>query len=347
MGCFFSREVNEDIKIEIKKIPLTKPLTETQELNIENIIEARENMNYENLVLEGGGIKGIAYCGAFQVLTENGVYDKIKNVAGSSAGALVGTLVAVGYSGEEITEFMNNFDFDSLVDDKVGIIRDGINIIKDYGFAEGKVVLEEMGKLIEAKTGDPDYTFKQLYEEKGKRLVLVGCDLEAQKAIYFWDGSTPDLPIRLAARISMSYPFVFEPVKYNGSYLIDGGFVDIFPIHAFDGEYPGDLNAIRNLSTPNPKTLGLKLMTDDRIVNKEESNIEVNKDINNLMDFGSAIVDTFFSVSERRHMSHGYWERAVPIYVPNIPATQFKISKDTKTELFKRGVNAMKLFFKK
>ncbi len=131
MGCFFSREVNEDIKIEIKKIPLTKPLTETQELNIENIIEARENMNYENLVLEGGGIKGIAYCGAFQVLTENGVYDKIKNVAGSSAGALVGTLVAVGYSGEEITEFMNNFDFDSLVDDKVGIIRDGINIIKE------------------------------------------------------------------------------------------------------------------------------------------------------------------------------------------------------------------------
>ena len=346
MGNLFSRK---SVKKEIKFIDLkpTRIIKDERIDSLSDIKKVRKNLEYENLVLEGGGIKGVAYCGAFNALEECGVYKNFKNIAGSSAGAIVGSLVALGYSNKELQDFMTNFDFTSLIDDKVGFIRDGINFVKDFGVAEGAVFLDEMGKLVEEKTGDPDYTFKQLYEDTGKTLVIVGCDLEKQKAVYFWHGYSPDLSIRMAVRISMSFPFVFEPVKFNDTFLVDGGFADVFPLHSFDGEYPGDPNAIRNLSPPNPKTLGLKLVTDEKEVDIENSNIVVDENIDNVVDFGNAINNTFFSVSERKHMIPSYWERSVPIKIPNIPATQFNISSDTKRKLVKLGYSSMKKFLKK
>ncbi|VFS56685.1 Patatin-like phospholipase [Leminorella grimontii] len=52
---------------------------------------------FENLVFEGGGVKGIAYVGALEVLEEEGILDNVKNVAGSSVGAIAAVLVGLGY----------------------------------------------------------------------------------------------------------------------------------------------------------------------------------------------------------------------------------------------------------
>ena len=54
--------------------------------------------HFTNLVFEGGGVKGIAYIGAMQVLQEKGVLKNIKRVGGTSAGAINATLFALGYS---------------------------------------------------------------------------------------------------------------------------------------------------------------------------------------------------------------------------------------------------------
>jgi len=198
---------------------------------------------------------------------------------------------------------MVNFDFEALIDDKIGIIRDGINLIKDYGYTEGDYFLNEMGKLIEKKTNDSNYTFKQLFDQHGRTLVLVGCDLKKQNAVYFSHLYSPDLSIKQAVRISMSYPFVFEPVRYHDTLFIDGWFADIYPLHVFDGEYPGDPNAIKNLLTPNPKTLGLKLLTDNITINKNTNELNIDTKIDNIIDFTTSIIDSFFSMSERKHMT--------------------------------------------
>ena len=38
----------------------------------------------------------------------------------------------------------------------------------------------------------------------------------------------------------MSLPLIFHPVEYNGDLYVDGGILDNFPIHVFDGKFPGD-----------------------------------------------------------------------------------------------------------
>ena len=57
--------------------------------------------HFRNLVFEGGGVKGIAYVGALEVLDQEGILKDIKRVAGTSAGAMVAVLVGLGYSAAE------------------------------------------------------------------------------------------------------------------------------------------------------------------------------------------------------------------------------------------------------
>lgn len=61
------------------------------------------NAVYQNLVMEGGGIRGIAYGGALTELQKQNVLPGIKRVGGTSAGAIQAMLLALGYSPEEIT----------------------------------------------------------------------------------------------------------------------------------------------------------------------------------------------------------------------------------------------------
>ena len=59
------------------------------------------NNNKEiNLVLQGGGVKGLAYIGALRCLEENNYV--IKNIAGSSIGSVIGALIIAGYNSYEL-----------------------------------------------------------------------------------------------------------------------------------------------------------------------------------------------------------------------------------------------------
>ncbi len=57
---------------------------------------------FENLVFEGGGVKGLAFCGALEVLEEKDVMKNIKRLVGSSAGAITAGLLACGYTADGI-----------------------------------------------------------------------------------------------------------------------------------------------------------------------------------------------------------------------------------------------------
>src|SRR6266511_4337469 len=93
-----------------------------------------------DLVFEGGGVKGIALAGAFSVLEERGYNPQ--NVAGTSAGAVVGSLVAAGYQAKELHDLLEETPFSKFKDegweDKVIGLGLPISILKDHGIYEGK-----------------------------------------------------------------------------------------------------------------------------------------------------------------------------------------------------------------
>ena len=77
---------------------------------------------YKNLALEGGGLRGIAYAGAYKVLEENGTMQKIENIAGSSAGAIAGMMVSINYKADEIDSILMSLKFQKFNDGKGGLV---------------------------------------------------------------------------------------------------------------------------------------------------------------------------------------------------------------------------------
>jgi len=70
--------------------------------------------HFRNLVFEGGGVKGIAYTGALEVLEKKGILNNIQRFAGTSAGSIVAVFLAVGFTPKEIKEILKKTNFESF-----------------------------------------------------------------------------------------------------------------------------------------------------------------------------------------------------------------------------------------
>lgn len=313
---------------------------------IDVINNVKANKDYEYLVFSGGGIKGMAFCGTLEILSHDHIMSNIKGFAGTSAGSIVASLLAVGYSYSELRNIMFNMDTHKFLDDKWGFIRDSVNFIEDYGVAKGQYLYDFIGDLIKAKTNDPDYTFDQLYRDKGIKLVVVGTDMNHLCTVYYYpnhhDEQYRNMSIREAVRISTSVPFLYEPVHFKNNLCVDGGVLDNYPLHVFDGEYPGDPKARLNLIPPNPKVLGLNIFTNEHL---ENYTLTKRQDIDNIVAYLTSFIHLVFNENSRRIMTPSYWIRTINIVTENYPVTQFSLTDKQKQDLFLAGQRDTDEFF--
>lgn len=242
---------------------------------------------YRNLVMEGGGIKGIAYGGAMEVLEERGVLKNITRVAGTSAGAISSSLLAIGYSAKEITEIIANTPVESFNDD--GFVLQGTKrLINDFGWFKGASFLMALEQLIFDRTGNANLTFADLHRLATsypfRDLYVVGVDLSDQKAVVFSHETYPNMRIADAVRVSMSIPIYYkaiwldkegrvieEPKPEDNCHLyVDGGIVMNFPIEVFDNtKYIEGMKGSEQIF--NKETIGLRLDRMEQINHEVEN----------------------------------------------------------------------------
>ena len=214
-----------------------------------------------DLVLEGGGVKGIALVGAVSVLQEAGY--SFPWVAGTSAGSIVGALIASGMPAEQMLEVMQSTDYskfqDGTIIDRLGPLGQGLSLLFQKGIYEGNYLKEYLAELLpddmETFAGMrlPDDPGSDLPQSKRYRLVVMASDVSQHKLVRLpWDYPTSyqldpdDQSVIDAVRASMSIPFFFEPatidyeVDRDGkttkekSTLVDGGMLSNFPVAVFD-----------------------------------------------------------------------------------------------------------------
>ncbi|CAH1246162.1 Hypp7665 [Branchiostoma lanceolatum] len=282
MGIFYSQE---------EKTPLdVTDIDDPQDKNFGNY-----DFPFENLVIEGGGARGVAYVGALRVLESAGILQNIKRVAGVSAGAITATFVAMGLSCADVAE-QADVDLGKILisGGYLQTLVKPVNLYWRYGWETGDGFYAFFGGILEKFTrkdgrpGNPDITFKQLYKMSGIELCIVVTNLDQMTEEYCHVKTTPELPIRKAVRMSMSIPGLFQPVltDYHGhkEFYVDGGVVCNYPLHSFDGWWlsmeEGDsffsrLDDLAHLSRSmhrsnrfepvSPKTIGLMLYSDDDI----------------------------------------------------------------------------------
>ena len=186
---------------------------------------------FTNLVFEGGGVKGLAYAGALQVLDDGGILPRGERVAGTSAGSITAMLVALRYTPAEIHDLLFALPFKQFEDGgATGLFR----VFRRFGWFEGDNYLELMRCLVGLKTGNRNATFRDLKAKGFLDLHMFATDLNTGRSLEFSFATTPDEEVALAARTSGSFPLFFAAIERAGDVLVDGGVVDNYPIDAFD-----------------------------------------------------------------------------------------------------------------
>ncbi|CAG5135984.1 unnamed protein product, partial [Candidula unifasciata] len=176
-------------------------------------------------------------------LEELNIMPQIKRLGGSSAGALTAALVALGYTSEDIREFMTENIEKVLLDHMCGCLSLLPNLFRRWGWNPGDRIYEWLGDKIKAKTEskNPDLTFFELYQEKGIELCVVVTNLNQMRSEYCHPKTTPDMTIREALRMTISIPGIFMARFYDNygqrDTYVDGGVLCNYPIHCFDGWY--------------------------------------------------------------------------------------------------------------
>src|SRR5260370_13015415 len=94
-----------------------------------------------DLVLEGGGVKGVGLVGAVDQLMRSGY--TIERVAGTSAGSILGAFLAAGLNAEQLTEVMNSLQYERVPDrgsPGLPVVSEGLSLLRNGGAYEGDYV---------------------------------------------------------------------------------------------------------------------------------------------------------------------------------------------------------------
>jgi NTE family protein len=207
-------------------------------------------------VFRGGGVKGLALAGALCGFAEHPTkpVKTWKNVAGASAGAIIACYLATGHSASDMLELLKKTNFSSFADFPAHQKLLGAGRLPfKHGMASGRAFESWFDEVLEGTTfgplrkpstnGDtaPQWSLKLIAVDVTKRRLLV---LPDDLVFYREPGKSalidPDsFKVARAARMSMSIPYFFDPVRLEDQdgtlcTIVDGGTLSNFPVWLFD-----------------------------------------------------------------------------------------------------------------
>lgn len=295
-----------------------------------------------DVVLEGGGVKGIGLVGALTELEKNG-FDACR-IAGTSAGAIVGCLLAAGTKPSALASLMRTIDYKKFRDDtflsNLGIPGKITSILFEKGIYKGNYayqwLLTELDKLgvrtfADLKLSEP--WAAKLSPNRRYKLVVIISDISRGRIVRLpWDYheyglNADEMLVADAVRASMSIPYFYRPVRLKGRFLVDGGILSNFPIDIFD-------------ETSDWPTFGVKLSA------KADAYTKMNP-VNNPVDYGLAILATTISAHDKMHLDDPCAEaRTMFVDTFDIKATHFDITAGEQRALFTSGQKTAQDFLK-
>ena len=309
-----------------------------------------------DLVLEGGGVKGIALTGAVWAFHDDSW--TFPRIAGTSAGAMVGAVVAAlqaaGEPLSQVVELAKTLNYRKFRDrgfpgswlGPLGAVTDPFAVVLEQGVFEGdylhdwvRGVLADLGvhTFGDLRRDDPDGDGHVHHEYS---LVVTASDVSRKRLAYLpWDyaeyGLDPDeQSVADAVRASASIPYFFEPVTLQGkvgrSTLVDGGLLSNYPISAFDR---------RDEAPPRWATIGIRL---DALGIGAEPPPEP---VGNAASLGIALVETAIEANQAEHvLDPCNIARSVYVDTRHVGAVDFSLGEAEQRLLIERGHEAAAQF---
>lgn len=322
----------------------------------------------DTLAVSGGGAKLVAALGTLNYLEEKGILKNIKKYAGTSAGAIVSTLLVMNYSPKEIkdTVFSKN---STLV--KESYFKVVFNILRSYGIYSGDKTYSYFESLFEAKGFSKSITFKQLYDKTDKTLTIVGTSLSEQDTFYFNHHTQPDMKVIDALRISISIPIYFTCVEYTFNskvhILVDGGLLENFPLHYYNvcnltkswifksselKQQTKELITIMKKKLQYTNTIGILIRECDKVT-KCLKNVNTFHEINTISEYFTSLLSSMLGKIEESNYHNpvtgtkdNFFNETIIIKLPiKVSSVDFDLSESNKNILITAGYESAEEFF--
>jgi NTE family protein len=300
------------------------------------------------LVLSGGGATGLCHIGVLKALEENGI--PIDYITGTSAGALIGSMYAIGYSPEQIEAYVLSEEFQLMTSGKIRpdqhfLLRqeNPHGGMISFSFSKDSLLSKslptnvnassyldfEMLKNIGLTGAGRNYNFDSLMVP----FRCVASDIESKKSVVFKNGHLNE-----AVRASMTFPFFIKPIRVNGILFFDGGLYNNFPADVmytdFSPDYIIGSNVSYNADAPEEDNLISQLT--NMLVTKSNFALPCNEGfiIEPITDVG-----TFSFANVKQAIADGYNSTIAKIDSIKSQMTRFV----TKEEMTKRRMEFRKL----
>jgi predicted acylesterase/phospholipase RssA len=180
-----------------------------------------------NLVISGGSIRSISVIGCLKYIFEK-LPIQVRNVVGTSAGAIIGLMVVLGYTPSEMEtmmKYMVKHDYHKLLLDDLLDLK----VLDTFGFDSGAGLESFIAEVLERKGLSRDATFVEMAKKTGKNFVVCVANVTQGKSQYLCVDTDPDMRVALAVRMSAALPILFSPIRYKNDMYTDGALYESLP----------------------------------------------------------------------------------------------------------------------
>jgi|TARA_B110001469_G_C9643155_1_gene324042 NTE family protein len=258
----------------------------------------------ENLVFSGAGVKIYTFIGFIKALDELNILKNVKSFIGTSSGSIIAALCVLDFKYKDIEDILLKINVSTL---KSIDTENIMNFFNNYGLDYGKNFSRLFKIVLQRKVNNENITFKEMYDLTHKRLIVTATCVNTMEIEYFDHINTPDIPVLTAILMSISIPFIFNPVIVDKKFYVDGGFIRHYPIDFFENE--------------KEKTLGVLV----------SNSLNEFKEINNIKDYTMNILQCSF-VNLLKDCYTNYKENTILIE-NNDTSLDFDIEYNTKIAL--------------
>lgn len=254
-------------------------------------LPARETVG---LVLSGGGAKGIAHIGVIKALEDNDI--PVDYVAGTSMGAIVGSLYSCGWTPEKMLGLIESPGFKYWSSGTINKKNEYLVsmpsptpkwVTFNFGDSENNNIFSHIIPTSLINPIPMNLEFLELYspyteqcrENFNELFVPFRCvtsDVYHKRKIVLKSGSLGD-----AVRASMSFPLVFRPIEIDSVLVYDGGIYDNFPVDVMKNDFNPDFIIGVSVSGPDgkPKKGNIYSQLEDMIIQNNNYDLPADEGI--------------------------------------------------------------------
>lgn len=203
-----------------------------------------------SIVIGIGGIRGLCVIGALKKLSDHwNIKNKpfisnvpgctLKQLTGTSAGAMLIFMLSLGLSIEDIMILALNIDW------KTYMQYQGVaNLIQHSGLIKWDMMRCYLESILYHELGVHTITFKELHDINNIELNIVTTCITTKNIVVFNYIDTPNTSVIESVLASCSIPFIFEPIHINGNTYVDGGVTSGLPIDVAISRLPADTKGV-------------------------------------------------------------------------------------------------------